>query len=191
MSEASSCCGIAYPELDPPLFSFNSPLGMCPDCNGIGSLLSMDEDKIIPNRDLTIREGAVIPWQNIFKGKGKQQRLLGGWTTRGHGKSSGASISTRPGIELPQRQRHLILYGAPRRELTVNWNSEKIQGSFTTTYEGLLDTMMRRYLQTTSETPKKCIWPPSCPPGLRRPATAGASKPEVLNVKIGDTPSST
>jgi len=66
MSEARSCCGIAYPELAPPLFSFNSPLGMCPDCNGIGSLLSMDVDKIIPDRSLSIREGAVRPWQNYF-----------------------------------------------------------------------------------------------------------------------------
>ena len=49
MSEARSCCGIAYPELDPPLFSFNSPMGMCPDCNGIGSMLSMDVEKIVPD----------------------------------------------------------------------------------------------------------------------------------------------
>ena len=63
MSEARSCCGIAYPELEPPLFSFNSPQGMCPDCNGIGSRLSMDPERIVPQPKLTIRQGAVLPWQ--------------------------------------------------------------------------------------------------------------------------------
>ncbi|MGD9878437.1 MAG: excinuclease ABC subunit UvrA, partial [Desulfococcus sp.] len=66
MSEARSCCGIAYPELDPPLFSFNSPQGMCPDCNGIGSELSMDPEKIVPDKTLSIRQGAVIPWRGYF-----------------------------------------------------------------------------------------------------------------------------
>ncbi|MBF0377733.1 MAG: excinuclease ABC subunit UvrA [Desulfamplus sp.] len=66
MSEARSCCGIAYPELEPALFSFNSPLGMCPECNGIGTLLYMDPYKIVPDHDLTIRQGAVLPWKNYF-----------------------------------------------------------------------------------------------------------------------------
>ncbi|MCP5037076.1 MAG: excinuclease ABC subunit UvrA, partial [Rhodobacteraceae bacterium] len=58
MSEARTCCGMAYPELQPALFSFNSPLGMCPECNGIGSQLSMDIDKLIPDKNLSIRQGA-------------------------------------------------------------------------------------------------------------------------------------
>ena len=154
MSEARSCCGIAYPELDPPLFSFNSPLGMCPDCNGIGSLLSMDEDKIIPNGDLTIREGAVIPWRHHFsRGNG----INGSWGARkleAMENQWGIDFDT-PWKKLPRKQRRMILFGADGRELTVNWNSQKIQGAFTTAYEGLLDTMMRRYLQTSSESQKK------------------------------------
>ncbi len=70
MSEARACCGVAYPELDPPLFSFNSPAGMCPACNGIGSRLSMDPDKLVPDPGLTIREGAVVPWQSCFANGG-------------------------------------------------------------------------------------------------------------------------
>ena len=66
MSEARSCCGIAYPELTPQIFSFNSPLGMCPDCNGIGTLLAMDPEKVVPNPNLSVRQGAVIPWKNYF-----------------------------------------------------------------------------------------------------------------------------
>jgi excinuclease ABC subunit A len=70
MSETRSCCGIAYPELDPPLFSFNSPLGMCPDCNGIGARLAMDADKVIADSKLTIRQGAIIPGKAIFPARG-------------------------------------------------------------------------------------------------------------------------
>ena len=66
MSEARSCCGFAFPELDPTLFSFNSPRGMCPDCNGLGTVLAMDEDKVVPDRNLSIRQGAVLPWKNYF-----------------------------------------------------------------------------------------------------------------------------
>ncbi|MBF0301640.1 MAG: excinuclease ABC subunit UvrA [Desulfamplus sp.] len=69
MSEARSCCGIAYPELEPTLFSFNSPLGMCPECNGIGNLLYMDHNKVVPDHSLTIRQGAVVPWKNYFSPK--------------------------------------------------------------------------------------------------------------------------
>ena len=73
MSEERSCCGIAYPELDPTLFSFNSPKGMCTECNGLGNVLSMDEDKIVPDKNLSIRQGAVIPWCNYFiKGDPKE-----------------------------------------------------------------------------------------------------------------------
>jgi len=183
MSEARSCCGIAYPELDPPLFSFNSPLGMCPDCNGLGSLLSMDEYKIVPNKDLTIREGAVIPWRNHFsKGNG----INGSW-----GAQKLKAMEAQWGIDydtpwkkLPKKQKKMILSGSNGRELTVNWNSEKIQGEFTTAYEGLVHSMMRRYLQTTSESQKK--WYMGFMSSKRCKTCEGKRlKPEVLNVKVG------
>ena len=79
MSEARSCCGHAYPALDPPLFSFNSPQGMCPECNGIGARLAMDETKVIPDPSLSIRQGAVLPWKNFFS---KQGELTGAWNAR-------------------------------------------------------------------------------------------------------------
>ncbi len=154
MSEARSCCGIAYPELDPPLFSFNSPLGMCPDCNGIGAKLAMDADKVVADGNLSIRHGAIIPWQGHFTGKG---RLNGSWTAeqlRAMETQWQIDLDT-PWNRLPKRQRDLILYGSGGRELTVTWNAEKIQGAYTTSYEGLLNTLMRRYRQTESENAKK------------------------------------
>ncbi|MGD9310346.1 MAG: excinuclease ABC subunit UvrA [Desulfosarcina sp.] len=184
MSEARSCCGIAYPELDPPLFSFNSPLGMCPDCNGIGSRLAMDADKVIADGKLSIRQGAVIPWQGHFSSKGK---LNGSWTAEQlRAMEAQWQIDfDKPWNKLTKRQKNLILYGSRGRELTVSWNAEKIQGSFTTTFEGLLNTLMRRYKQTESENAKKYYGRflstrpcPSCD-GRRL-------KPEVLAVKIDD-----
>ncbi|MBU2431675.1 MAG: excinuclease ABC subunit UvrA, partial [Proteobacteria bacterium] len=156
MSEARSCCGIAYPELAPQIFSFNSPLGMCPDCNGIGTLLSMDVDKIIPYTELSIRQGAIIPWKNYFLKKPRFQN------DNSWGASQLKAMETQWGIDfdlpwekLPKADRDLLLYGSRNKEMTVNWNSAKIQGEFTRTHEGLIHTLMRRYKATQSETQKK------------------------------------
>lgn len=183
MSEARSCCGIAYPELDPPLFSFNSPLGMCSDCNGIGSMLSMDVEKIIPDKDKTIREGAVIPWQNYFI---KAENGNGSWGFRrlkAMESQWGIDLDV-PWRELPEDQKNLILNGSKGREVVVNWRSERIQGEFTTTYEGLLNSLMRRYKQTRSESMKK--WYARYLSSSECSACQGRRlKPEVLSVKVG------
>lgn len=185
MSEARSCCGIAYPALDPPLFSFNSPLGMCPDCNGIGTLLSMDEAKIVPDRNLTIREGAIVPWRNYFSSKGN--RINGSWGAmrlRAMEEQWGVDFDT-PWKRLPKKQKNTILNGSNGRELVVNWNSEKIQGEFTTTYEGLMASMIRRYRQTKSEGAKR--WYANFMSSKPCPTCKGRRlKPEVLSVRVGD-----
>ncbi len=158
MSEARSCCGIAYPELIPQIFSFNSPLGMCPDCNGIGTLLSMDVNKIVPDKKLSIRQGAVIPWKNYFIKKPKYNND----NNNSWGMSQLKAMENQWGIDfdcpwkkLPKKKRDLLLYGSNTKEMTVNWNSDKIQGKFTRTHEGLIPTLMRRYKATQSEGQKK------------------------------------
>ena len=183
MSEARSCCGIAYPSLDPPLFSFNSPQGMCPDCNGIGSMLSMDVDKIVPDKSLTIREGAIVPWQNYFS---KTTAPSGSW-----GYSRLKAMESQWGIDfdkpwkaLPKKSRDLVLKGSNGREMKVNWTSQKIQGQFTTTYEGILNSMWRRYQQTKSESMKK--WYARFLSSKTCPTCRGKRlKPEVLSIRIG------
>ena len=156
MSEERSCCGIAYPELSPQIFSFNSPLGMCPDCNGIGTLLSMDASKVVPDERLSIRQGAVIPWKNYFIKKPRYQN------DNSWGMSQLNAMEKQWGInfdipwgKLPQKDRDLLLYGSEHKEMTVNWNSAKIQGEFVRTHEGLIHTLMRRYRDTQSEGQKK------------------------------------
>ncbi|WP_020586705.1 excinuclease ABC subunit UvrA [Desulfobacter curvatus] len=156
MSEARSCCGIAYPELTPQIFSFNSPLGMCPDCNGIGTLLAIDPDKVVPDPNLSIREGAVVPWKNYFI-KSPRFNNENSW-----GKGQLLAMEAQWGIDfdipwkkLPKKDRDLLLYGSDSKQMTVNWNSSKIQGSFSRTHEGLIHTLMRRYRNTQSEHQKK------------------------------------
>ncbi len=183
MSEARSCCGIAYPELAPPLFSFNSPLGMCPDCNGIGSLLSMDVDKIIPEKSLSIREGAVLPWQNYFlKPNSSANGSWGAQQLVAVEEQCGVDYDT-PWKKLPKKHKDLILRGSNGRELIVNWSSQKIQGEVTMAFEGILNSMMRRYRQTKSESAKKWY---SKFLSEKRCGTCGGKrlKPEVLNIKI-------
>ena len=156
MSEARSCCGIAYPELTPQLFSFNSPLGMCPDCNGIGTLLSMDPDKIIPDKNISIRQGAVVPWKNYFikKPRFNNDNSWGKSQLNAMEKQWGIDFD-KPWKKLPKKDRDLLLYGSADKEMTVTWNSAKIQGEFTRTHEGLIHTLMRRYKSTQSEGQKK------------------------------------
>ena len=153
MSEARSCCGIAYPELQPQLFSFNSPLGMCPNCNGLGTVLSMDEDKIIPDKNLSIHEGAVVPWRNYFNGPTVRNGSWGIQQLNAVRKKWKIDFD-KPWRRLPKKHRDLLLYGKNTEQITVDWQSKKIQGAVTTRYEGLLNSMMRRYLQTSSENAK-------------------------------------
>ncbi|MBA4368977.1 MAG: excinuclease ABC subunit A, partial [Desulfobacterium sp.] len=184
MSEARSCCGIAFPELDPPLFSFNSPKGMCPSCNGIGTVLCMDEDKIIPDKTLSIQEGAVIPWKNYFSKEESENGSWGFQQIKALHKKFGVDLNI-PWKNLSRQHRDLCLYGSQGEEMTVNWSSSKIKGEVTTNFEGLLNSMMRRYMQTQSESAKswysKFLSESPC-----SVCKGNRLKPEALNVRIED-----
>ncbi|MBU2648205.1 excinuclease ABC subunit UvrA [bacterium] len=185
MSEFSTCCGIAYPELDPTLFSFNSPKGMCPECNGLGTILSMDASKIVPDQKLSINEGAVVPWKNYFVGKTHKKN--GSW-----GLQHIMAVQKQWGIDfdlpwksMPEEHRELILFGAPGEEVVVNFSSAKIKGAVTMSFEGVMNTMMRRYLQTQSESQK--TWYGKFMSTKTCPACNGRRlKSEVLHVRIAE-----
>ncbi|MCP4609464.1 MAG: excinuclease ABC subunit UvrA [Planctomycetes bacterium] len=183
LSETRFCCGRAYPALVPPLFSFNSPQGMCPNCNGIGSRLAMDPSKIVPDKTLSIREGAVLPWKGYFKRGGKQSSSWGGRQLAAMEEQWGFDFD-RPWRRLPRRQRDIILHGSGARELQVKWDSAKIQANVSMSWEGLVPTMLRRYQHTQSEHQKKYyadfMGEQSCD------TCAGARlRPEVLSVRVG------
>lgn len=107
-----TCCGIAYPELEPSLFSFNSPKGMCETCNGIGSSITIDPKKVIANEDLSISEGAIKPWENYFEnGKSKGAWWGSSKYFQDMIKVWGLSFKT-PWKNLPLKVRNLVLYGS-------------------------------------------------------------------------------
>ncbi len=183
MSEARSCCGIAYPEPEPSLFSFNSPLGMCSECNGIGTHLVMDEEKIVPDPSLTIRQGAVVPWKNYFL---KEEDLgSGGW-----GASQLVAMEEQWGIDfdtpwekMDAWMKEIVLFGSNGRTLVVDWNSKSVKGEVTTSFEGLVHEMMRRYHQSHSERRKK--WYASFMSSKQCRSCEGRRlKPEVLHILV-------
>lgn len=181
MSEARSCCGFAFPELEPSLFSFNAPLGMCSDCNGLGAVLLVDEDKIIPDKNLAIAEGAILPWRSTFTSETSDDS----WGMRRFkalAKEYGIDASL-PWRRLPKKHRDVILHGTKGKEITVKWKGRRSTGSYTFAYEGLFAGMMRRYQQTQSEEMKQ--WYGKFMSTRRCTTCSGLRlRPEVLAVKI-------
>jgi excinuclease ABC subunit A len=146
MSEQNACpyCGISFPELSPPMFSFNSPLGMCPECNGLGQKFSFDPEKFI-DPDKSIAEGAVRAWGPIRTSK--SARMIAVNFAR-HYKFS---LNT-PWKNLPEKARKGLLNGDENVRVRWEWGNENGgQGSWESTYEGVIPSIARRYHQTQSE----------------------------------------
>ena len=133
-SELNACtkCGLSFDELVPNHFSFNNPMGMCPECNGLGTRLEMDPELVVPDKSLSIRGGAVEPWAKIMA---KESYFAG--IIEGFADSHGIDLDT-PWEELPAAHRDLILNGSGKR----------IHGIW---FEGVLKQLMRRYMATESE----------------------------------------
>jgi excinuclease ABC subunit A len=147
-SEARACpaCGVGLPELVPQLFSFNSPLGMCIDCNGLGSSLEVDPDLVVPNPALSINDGAIEPW-------GQRADKDSGWT---------ASIATalkreygipldKPWKTLTSRHREIMLYGIGDKRVMVKWEGKHGTGSWALKFSGVVNNIKRRMQETQSE----------------------------------------
>ncbi len=182
MSEARSCCGFAFPELDPPIFSFNAPLGMCGSCNGLGSVLLMDESKIVPDKDLSIRAGAILPWKNLFQDGEERDGSWGIERLKALEKAYGLDLD-QPYAKLPKKHRDILMRGTGGKEITVKWAGRRSKGQYTFAYEGLMAGLMRRYQQTQSEEMK--LWYSKFMSTKRCEECDGKRlKPEVLAVKI-------
>jgi excinuclease ABC subunit A len=151
-SEHLACahCGISYPELVPAAFSFNSPLGMCVDCNGLGTRPEMDPALVVPDGALSIRAGAVEPWASAVDRKG-------GWTFRmveAMGEALKVNLD-KPWRDLTAKQQKLVLYGAEDATLDIKWSEGGRAGTYSTAFEGVIPMLMRRYKEATSETLRK------------------------------------
>jgi excinuclease ABC subunit A len=148
-SESLSCnhCGLSFPALTPQSFSFNSPQGMCHDCNGLGTQVAFDSDLVIPDRDLTLREGALKPIGRIDD----DRNGMGAVFHRQVFKHLKISLD-KPWRKLSKSQQKIILYGTGEKRYKINWGSH---GTSQSRYEGLLNRLMRRFTNTRSEGMKR------------------------------------
>ncbi|MBN1220728.1 MAG: excinuclease ABC subunit UvrA [Anaerolineae bacterium] len=142
LSEKNACahCGLSFPDLSPQMFSFNSPLGMCPDCTGLGFQLEFDPALFVDPAK-SINEGAVLPWGEIGKKRSWATQIA--WQIA---RRFNVNLNT-PWVELPQEVKDLILHG--RRDIKFQYHSENFTGSWP--YEGVISATRRRYRDTKSE----------------------------------------
>jgi excinuclease ABC subunit A len=147
-SSTRSCCGDSYPDPTPQSFSFNSPLGMCSACNGLGMRTEIDPELVVPDPKLSIRKGAIAPWAtSVERGDG--------WTFRtieGLAKATGVNLDT-PFGKLPKKQRDQVLFGLDGKKIQITWGSEGSgnHGSWGVRFHGVIPTLMRRFRETSSE----------------------------------------
>src|SRR5262249_45159879 len=151
-SEKMACahCGLSFPELTPQGFSFNSPQGMCVDCNGLGSRVEIDPELVIPAQSLSIDQGAIKPWGKEISKKtswsGLRSQIL---------RQLGIPFDV-PIRALPRAKRDALLHGTGDREYTVRWKGTSGgKATFTMTWEGVLPRLMRRFKDTSSERAKR------------------------------------
>jgi len=154
-SEKYSCpdCGISIEELTPRMFSFNNPYGACPCCSGLGMLMKIDPDIIVPDKSLSLNQNAinVSGWQS-----GKNGGSMSNMYFSALAEHYGFSMDT-PFIELPKKVQEILLYGTGEEKLEVKYQREFGSGTFKTAFEGVITNLERRYRETTSDAAKQDI----------------------------------
>ncbi len=170
-------CGISLTELEPRNFSFNSPHGACPACDGLGTKLEIDPDSII-NKNLTLAQGAIKPMSHSINGPQTWLlRILG--TV---GEEYGFDLNT-PLKDFTAKQMEILLNGTGKKDYHMDYESDKFSGEFVTNFEGIIPNLERRYQQTDSDYVRKEIG--KYMKVLLCPKCHGKRlKPEVLGVLI-------
>ena len=151
-SEHFACvdCGINFEELTPRMFSFNAPQGACPECNGIGVKMEIDPDLIIPNKNLTLNEGAVTPWAKSNKKENYYHQML-----EAVSKHFNFSMDT-PFNELTKEQQDIILYGCDDK-IPFSFKRRNKSYQVNRQFEGVIPRMERLYIETKSNYSRKYI----------------------------------
>ena len=182
-SESFSCpgCGISIEEIEPRSFSFNNPFGACPECFGLGYKMEFDEDLMIPDKRLSISEGAitVMGWQSCTDKKSFTYAILDALS-----KEYGFSLDT-PFEDYPKEVHDVLIHGTNGKAVKVYYKGQRGEGVYDVAFEGLIRNVERRYRETSSETMKAeyeefmNITPCSACKGQRL-------KPGALAVTVGD-----
>ena len=151
-SEHFACvdCGINFEELTPRMFSFNAPQGACPECNGIGVKMEIDPDLIIPNKNLSLNDGAVTPWAKSNKRENYYHQML-----EAVSKHFNFSMDT-PFNELTNEQQDMILYGCDDK-IPFSFKRRNKSYQVNRQFEGVIPRMERLYIETKSNYSRKYI----------------------------------
>lgn len=181
-SENFACadCGINIQEFEPRMFSFNAPFGKCEKCDGLGTLMEIDADLVIPNKDLSVMEGAIATW-----GEGRLKD--DSWTyaiLKALSEEYDLDLN-KPIKELSKENIDLLLYGTNGHKLIVTYTKDGVKGKYLYAYDGEINSLVRRYKETNSDVIKGEIeqymsnkYCPKCK-GARL-------NKEVLAVTVGD-----
>ena len=152
-SQSFSCpdCGISVSEIEPRSFSFNNPFGACPDCFGLGYKMEFDVDLMIPDKELSINQGAIVVtgWQSCTDKGSFTNAILQALC-----KSYNFSLDT-PFEEYPESVKNIILHGTDGKTVDVYYEGQRGKGVYPVAFEGLIKNVERRYRETGSETMKQ------------------------------------
>ena len=148
LSENFACpdCGISIQEFEPRMFSFNAPFGKCEKCDGLGTLMEIDPDLVIPNKELSVMEGAISTW-----GEGRLKE--DSWTyaiLKAMSEEYDLDLN-RPIKELSKEHVDLLLYGTKGHKLTVTYTKEGVTAKYLYSYDGEINSLQRRYIETNSD----------------------------------------
>lgn len=181
LSDRYACtdCNISIEEVEPRMFSFNSPFGACPECTGLGYKSEIDPDLVVKDNNLSLNQGVLsISGWNIDNGSMNQMYF--------HALSREYSFSLdTPFKDLSDEVKNILLYGTGDKKIAMDYNSKSFKGSYQATYEGIVNNLARRYRETSSDYAKseieRYMKTNTCPvcKGLRL-------KPEPLAVTVGE-----
>lgn len=153
MSNSFACpdCGISIDEIEPRSFSFNNPFGACPTCFGLGYKMEFDVDLMIPDKSISIADGAIVVtgWQSCTDSKSYTRAILDGLS-----REYGFDLNT-PFEDLSEEAKNIILYGTDGREVRVYYKSQRGEGVYDVAFEGLIRNVQRRYREAGSESMKE------------------------------------
>ena len=179
-SEKLACvdCGVSYQEITPRLFSFNNPHGACPDCTGLGTRMYFDAELVIPNPELSLREGAIAPWE----------KRMSGWfhlILEALAKAYSFDIRT-PFKALPEHVQDAILNGSKGEKIEFWWEEDgDRRHTYQKEFEGVLNNLQRRWRETESDASReeleKFMNVMPCPTCL-----GARLRPEALHVLVGE-----
>jgi excinuclease ABC subunit A len=178
-SRAFACtvCGISYPPIEPRLFSFNSPFGMCQTCSGLGFKLEVDLDLIIPDDTLTMREGAVLPWN-----RGDDSYI---WQFLEQlGEQLAFNLDT-PWRDIPEETRKILLYGSGGHKFRFRYVGRDITHDYKSSVEGIVPRLYRMYRETTSEDQREFYYGRYFSKQSCEDCGGARLRPEALAVTVG------